>query len=96
MKSLSIMVLLGHTNYTQAVSLKSYISMLNDSENKLEELAMSKDWDDMLDKTDLFNSKSYTEDSPEAESSVVDEVMHQEEEEAAKKQKEEKQAEEAK
>lgn len=50
----------------------------------------------MLDKTDLFNSKSYTEDSPEAESSVVDEVMHQEEEEAAKKQKEEKQAEEAK
>ena len=61
--------------------------MLNESENDLEQLSKQKDWDDMLDKTDLFNSKSYTEDSPEAESSVVNEVIQQEEEEAQKKQK---------
>ena len=34
------------------------------------------DWDDLLDKTDIFNAKSYTEDSPDAYSSVVDEVVH--------------------
>lgn len=33
----------------------------------------------MLDHTEIFNSKSYTEDSPDAYSSVVDEVIHDQE-----------------
>ena len=49
--------------------------MLNESENQLEAISKQKDWDDMLDKTEIFNSKSYTEDSPDAYSSVVNEVV---------------------
>jgi|APSaa5957512535_1039671.scaffolds.fasta_scaffold341433_1 hypothetical protein len=49
--------------------------MLNESENYLDSIIKQKDWDDMLDKTEIFNSKSYTEDSPDAYSSVVNEVI---------------------
>ena len=80
MKSLSVMVLLGHVAYeAEAVSLQSYIQMLNESENQLEALSKAKDWDDMLDKTEIFNSKSYSEDSPDGYDSVVDEVVQEEE-----------------
>jgi len=51
--------------------------MLNESENQLDSL--SKDWDDMLDKTEIFNSKSYSEDSPDGYDSVVNEVVQEEE-----------------
>jgi len=49
--SISILVFLGSATYeAEAVSLKSYISMLEASE------IVNKDWDDMLDKTEVFGS----------------------------------------
>ena len=64
------------------MSLKSYIEMLNESTNQIEELSKSKDWDDMLDKTEIFNSSSYSEDSPDGYDSVVNEVVQEEEKKA--------------
>jgi len=66
--SLSVLVFLGSATYeAEAVSLKSYISMLEASETN--------DWDDMLDKTEVFGSASYSSDSPDGYDSIVDEVM---------------------
>lgn len=52
--------------------------MLNESSNQIE----GKDWDDMLDKTEVFNSSSYSEDSPDGYDSVVNEVVQEEEKKA--------------
>jgi hypothetical protein len=80
MKSLPVLALLGHcTKEAEAVSLAGYIQMLNESENQLENLSKAKDWDDMLDKTEIFNSKSYSEDSPDGYDSLVNEVVQEEE-----------------
>ena len=35
----------------------------------------TKDWDDMIDKTEVFGEKSYTNDSPDGYDSIVDEVV---------------------
>jgi hypothetical protein len=35
----------------------------------------TKDWDDMIDKTEVFGEKSYANDSPDGYDSIVDEVV---------------------
>lgn len=68
--SFSVLVFLGSATYeAEAVSLKSYIQMLEASEIE------NHDWDDMLDKTEVFGSASYSSDSPDGYDSIVDEVM---------------------
>ena len=46
---------------------------------------VGKDWDDMLDKTEVFGSKSYSEDSPDEYGSIVDEVVKDQEDAVIKK-----------
>jgi hypothetical protein len=49
--SFSVLVFVGCATYeAQAVSLRSYIDMLEESANE------NQDWDDMLDKTDVFGA----------------------------------------
>ena len=39
-------------------------------------VTQNKDWDDMIDRTEVFGEKSYSSDSPDGYNSIVEEVIH--------------------